>query len=66
MAWVTCYGKDAADSENLGPVSYIPEKGFHDYQFESLIEQKFEPVIAIEFERPTSESFRLFNEKLNT
>lgn len=55
MIWITCEGENPADIENLGPINYIPQRGFPGY-FYPFMNQKgyMPPVIAINFERPKS------------
>jgi sodium/potassium-transporting ATPase subunit beta len=53
MIWISCEGENPADIENLGPINYIPQRGFPGY-FYPFQNQKgyMPPVLAINFERP--------------
>lgn len=55
MIWISCEGENPADIENLGPINYIPHRGFPGY-FYPFMNQKgyMPPVLAINFERPKS------------
>lgn len=55
MIWISCEGENPADIENLGPINFIPHRGFPGY-FYPFMNQKgyMPPVIAINFERPKS------------
>lgn len=55
MIWISCEGENPADIENLGPVQYIPSRGFPGY-FYPFMNQKgyMPPLVAINFERPKS------------
>lgn len=57
MIWISCEGENPADIENLGPINYMPQRGFPGY-FYPFMNQKgyMPPVIAINFERPKSKS----------
>jgi sodium/potassium-transporting ATPase subunit beta len=56
MIWVSCEGENPADIENLGPVNYIPKRGFPGYYFPFMNQRGYQPpVLAINFERPKSE-----------
>lgn len=53
VIWVSCEGENPADIENLGPINYIPERGFSGYYFPFLNQKNYlPPVLAINFERP--------------
>lgn len=55
VIWVSCEGENPADIENLGPINYIPERGFSGYYFPFLNQKNYlPPVLAINFERPKS------------
>lgn len=53
--WVSCEGENPADQENIGPISYIPRRGFpgYFYPFENS-EGYLSPLVAIHFVRPRS------------
>jgi sodium/potassium-transporting ATPase subunit beta len=54
--WISCEGENPADIENLGPVSYFPQRGFSGSFYPFMNQQSYmPPVIAINFERPKSE-----------
>lgn len=56
MIWITCEGENPADIENLGPINYIPMRGFPGYFYPFMNQRAYmPPVIAIHFERPKSE-----------
>lgn len=53
MAWVSCGGQFPADIENIGSIEYIPERGFHDYQFATATDDEYPPpIMAIHVEKP--------------
>lgn len=55
MIWISCEGENPADIENLGPVNYIPHRGFPGYYYPYVNQKGYQaPVIAINFERPKS------------
>lgn len=55
MIWVTCEGENPADIENLGPINYLPNRGFAGYYFPFKNQKGYlPPTIAINFERPKS------------
>lgn len=53
--WVSCEGENPADQENIGPIEYIPRRGFpgYFYPFENS-EGYLSPLIAVHFVRPRS------------
>lgn len=53
--WVSCEGENPADQENIGPIEYIPRRGFpgYFYPFENS-EGYLSPLVAIHFVRPRS------------
>lgn len=51
IVWVTCKGESPVDEENIGPITYVPERGFRNYYINS---EAPEPLIAIDFVNPTS------------
>jgi sodium/potassium-transporting ATPase subunit beta len=55
--WVSCEGESPADVENIGPVTYIPGRGFPGYFYPYKNSEGYlSPVMAIHFERPRSKS----------
>ncbi|CAH0771660.1 unnamed protein product [Bemisia tabaci] len=51
--WVSCEGENPADIENIGPISYLPSRGFPGYYFPYInTEGYLSPVIAVWFESP--------------
>jgi len=53
MIWISCEGENPADVENLGPINYIPHRGFPGYYYPFMNQRGYmPPVIAINFERP--------------
>lgn len=60
MIWISCEGENPADIENLGPINYIPQRGFPGYYYPFMNQKGYmPPVIAINFERPKSKSLTL-------
>lgn len=58
MIWVSCEGKTPADSENLGPILYLPRRGFAGFYFPCRSEgQCTEPLVAVYIERPKSKNY---------
>lgn len=57
--WVSCEGENPADQENIGPIEYIPRRGFpgYFYPFENS-EGYLSPLVAIHFVRPRSKCLR--------
>ncbi|XP_070495200.1 uncharacterized protein [Chironomus tepperi] len=52
--WLSCEGENDVDKENIGPINYLPRLGFPYYYFPYKNQQGYlEPLIAIQFERPT-------------
>ena len=53
--WISCEGENPADQENIGPIEYIPRRGFpgYFYPFENS-EGYLSPLVAIHFVRPRS------------
>ncbi|XP_017880937.1 sodium/potassium-transporting ATPase subunit beta-2-like [Ceratina calcarata] len=51
--WVSCEGENPADQENIGPIKYIPRRGFpgYFYPYENS-EGYLSPLVAIHFVRP--------------
>lgn len=55
MIWISCEGENPADIENLGPIQYIPQRGFPGYYYPFANQKGYlAPVMAIKFERPKS------------
>ncbi|XP_071454062.1 sodium/potassium-transporting ATPase subunit beta-2-like [Hetaerina americana] len=53
--WVSCQGESPVDEENIGPIMYIPRRGFPGYFFPFTdTEGYLSPLVAIHFERPMS------------
>ncbi|XP_065346789.1 sodium/potassium-transporting ATPase subunit beta-2-like [Cloeon dipterum] len=51
--WVSCEGENPADIEHVGPIQYIPRRGFPGYYFPfKNYEGYLSPILAIFFERP--------------
>ena len=53
MIWLSCDGDLPADKENVGPILYFPRRGF---RYSWMTADGPEPIVAINFERPTSNS----------
>lgn len=57
MIWISCEGENPADIENLGPINYIPQRGFPGFYYPFMNQKGYmPPVVAINFERPKSKS----------
>nr|XP_023014837.1 sodium/potassium-transporting ATPase subunit beta-2-like [Leptinotarsa decemlineata] len=53
MVWVTCEGENPADKENIGPIRYIPHKGFMSQYFPFKNQEGYlSPLVAVHFEQP--------------
>jgi len=51
--WVSCAGENPADVENMGPIQYLPRRGFPGYYFPFKNTQGYlSPLVAVFFERP--------------
>ncbi|XP_046734622.1 sodium/potassium-transporting ATPase subunit beta-2-like [Diprion similis] len=51
--WVSCEGKSPVDVENIGPIQYIPQRGFPGYYFPFTNTTGYlSPLVAVLFERP--------------
>ncbi|GFG29551.1 hypothetical protein Cfor_04666 [Coptotermes formosanus] len=51
--WVSCEGENPADVENIGPIQYIPRRGFPGYFFPFTNKEGYlSPLVAVWFERP--------------
>ncbi|GFG36831.1 hypothetical protein Cfor_02941, partial [Coptotermes formosanus] len=53
QVWLSCRGENPADRENIGPISYIPGRGFPGYYYPyTNVDGYLSPVIAIHLARP--------------
>lgn len=53
IMWVSCEGKSDDDKANLGPVTYIPRRGFPGFFYPCQNERLCtHPILALRFERP--------------
>lgn len=53
--WVSCEGENPADVENIGPIHYIPRRGFPGYFFPFTNKEGYlSPLVAVWFENPTT------------
>ncbi|XP_041988740.1 sodium/potassium-transporting ATPase subunit beta-2-like isoform X2 [Aricia agestis] len=51
--WVTCEGENPADVENIGPIQYIPARGFPAYYYPFTNKEGYlSPLVAVLFEKP--------------
>lgn len=51
--WVSCEGENPADVENMGPIQYIPRRGFPGYYFPFVNTPGYlSPLVAVFFEKP--------------
>ncbi|KAL2750905.1 sodium/potassium-transporting ATPase subunit beta-2 [Vespula maculifrons] len=51
--WVSCAGENSADIENMGPIQYIPRRGFPGYYFPFTNTPGYlSPLVAVFFEKP--------------
>ncbi|XP_046734621.1 sodium/potassium-transporting ATPase subunit beta-2-like [Diprion similis] len=51
--WVSCEGESPADVENIGPIQYIPQRGFPGYYFPFTNTPGYlSPLVAVLFEGP--------------
>lgn len=51
--WVSCEGENPADQENIGPVNYLPIRGFPSYFYPYQNSEGYlSPLVAVHFERP--------------
>ncbi|XP_001604156.1 sodium/potassium-transporting ATPase subunit beta-2 [Nasonia vitripennis] len=51
--WVSCEGENPADIENIGPIQYIPRRGFPGFYFPFKNEPGYlSPLVAVFFEKP--------------
>lgn len=58
--WVSCEGENPADQENIGPISYLPRRGFpgYFYPYENS-EGYLSPLVAVHFVRPRSTTLKI-------
>ena len=60
--WVSCDGVNAADKENIGPVSFYPEMGFPaNHLLNSNVRGYRAPLVAVFFEKPQRRSHSQVN-----
>ncbi|XP_063358847.1 sodium/potassium-transporting ATPase subunit beta-2-like [Cydia amplana] len=53
MVWVSCQGENPADRENIGPIQYLPKRGFPGYYFPYTNQDGYlSPLVAVHFMRP--------------
>ncbi|XP_034473185.1 sodium/potassium-transporting ATPase subunit beta-2 isoform X1 [Drosophila innubila] len=51
--WVSCEGENPADQENIGPVNYLPVRGFPGYFYPYHNSEGYlSPLVAVHFQRP--------------
>uniref|UniRef100_A0ABD2XP98 Sodium/potassium-transporting ATPase subunit beta-2 n=1 Tax=Trichogramma kaykai TaxID=54128 RepID=A0ABD2XP98_9HYME len=51
--WVSCEGENPADVENIGPIQYIPRRGFPGFYFPFTNSPGYlSPLVAVFFEKP--------------
>nr|CAD7464274.1 unnamed protein product [Timema tahoe] len=51
--WLSCEGETEDDAENIGPLFYIPTRGFPGYSFNSETPKGYlNPLAAVNFEKP--------------
>ncbi|PSN35035.1 Sodium/potassium-transporting ATPase subunit beta-2 [Blattella germanica] len=51
--WLSCGGELSVDVENVGPIRYLPRRGFPGYFFPyNNTENYLSPLVAIYFEKP--------------
>nr|XP_034832237.1 sodium/potassium-transporting ATPase subunit beta-2-like [Maniola hyperantus] len=51
--WVSCEGENPADVEFIGPIKYLPTRGFPTYFFPYKNQEGYlSPLVAVQFERP--------------
>ncbi|PSN37802.1 Sodium/potassium-transporting ATPase subunit beta-2 [Blattella germanica] len=51
--WISCQGENPADKEFIGPVDYLPQRGFPGYFFPYNTSKKgyLSPLVAVHFQR---------------
>lgn len=53
IVWVSCEGENVADIEHIGPIRYIPQKGFPSQYFPYKNQEGYlSPLVAVHFEKP--------------
>ncbi|XP_047987248.1 sodium/potassium-transporting ATPase subunit beta-2 [Leguminivora glycinivorella] len=53
MVWVSCEGENPADVENIGPIQYLPRRGFPAYYYPFTNKDGYlSPLVAVLFEKP--------------
>lgn len=53
IVWVSCSGENPSDNEHIGPINYIPRRGFPGYFFPfTNVEGYLPPIVAVHFESP--------------
>ncbi|XP_030748680.1 sodium/potassium-transporting ATPase subunit beta-2-like [Sitophilus oryzae] len=53
IVWVTCEGENVADIEHIGPIRFIPQKGFPSQYFPYTNQDGYiSPLVAVYFEKP--------------
>ncbi|CAH2105102.1 unnamed protein product [Euphydryas editha] len=53
MVWVSCQGENPADRENIGPIQYLPHRGFPGYYFPYTNQEGYlSPLVAVHLQRP--------------
>ncbi|CAH2210244.1 jg22124, partial [Pararge aegeria aegeria] len=53
MVWVSCQGENPADRENIGPIQYLPYRGFPGYYFPYTNQEGYlSPLVAVHLQRP--------------
>ncbi|XP_048487876.1 sodium/potassium-transporting ATPase subunit beta-2 [Plutella xylostella] len=53
MVWVSCQGENPADRESIGPIQYLPYRGFPGYYFPYTNQEGYlSPLVAVHFQRP--------------
>lgn len=62
LIWVSCEGGSAVDSENLGPIFYLPQLlGFEEKYFPYKdVDGYLNPFVAVYFENPMRVYLRIF------
>ncbi|XP_022112352.2 sodium/potassium-transporting ATPase subunit beta-2 [Pieris rapae] len=51
--WVSCEGENPADVENIGPIQYIPRRGFPNFYYPFTNKEGYlSPLVAVLFEKP--------------
>ncbi|KAL5281664.1 nrv2 family protein [Megaselia abdita] len=51
--WVSCEGENPADQENIGPINYLPFRGFPGYFYPYQNSEGYlSPLVAVHFQRP--------------